>query len=121
MPCWRRQCCTKPRRADGGEVVSGQREAGSHALARGWSFHIGGAEAAVHHAGLEVPALSEAWGGFPDEAGVGGEPGDVALVAAVEEEGGEPHPAGRTPLPRPCHMNADGKVDKIIVLKPTKV
>jgi hypothetical protein len=29
----------------------------------------------------------EAWGGLPDEARVGGEPGDVALVAAVEEDG----------------------------------
>jgi hypothetical protein len=29
----------------------------------------------------------EARGGLPDEAGVGGEPGDVALVAAVEEDG----------------------------------
>ena len=35
----------------------------------------------------------EARGGLPDEAGVGGEPGDVALVAAVEEDG----PAGARP------------------------
>ena len=35
----------------------------------------------------------EARGGVPDEAGVGGEPGDVALVAAVEEDG----PAGARP------------------------
>lgn len=38
----------------------------------------------------------EARGGLPDEAGVGGEPGDVALVAAVEEDGaaGARPPAG---------------------------
>lgn len=102
VPCWRRQCCTTPCWADGGEVALGQKEAGSHAPARGGPFHVGGAEAAVHHARAEVAALSEAWGGFLDEAGVGGEPGDVALVAAVEEDGSEPRPAGRTPLPRPC-------------------
>jgi hypothetical protein len=34
-----------------------------------------------------IASGDEAWVGIPDEAGVGGEPGDVALVAAVEEDG----------------------------------
>jgi hypothetical protein len=41
----------------------------------------------------------EARGGLPDEAGVGGEPGDVALVAAVEEDG----PAGARPAAGAAH------------------
>lgn len=42
----------------------------------------------------------EAWGGLPDEAGVGGEPGDVALVAAVEEDGA----AGSSPPTAAAHQ-----------------
>lgn len=36
---------------------------------------------------------AKARGEFPDEAGVSGEPLDVAFIATVEEDGAQPHPA----------------------------
>lgn len=56
----------------------------------------------------------EARGGLPDEAGVGGKPGDVALVAAVEEDGA----AGAGPPGAAAHQVSLLEERRLLVLIP---